>query len=57
MRDREIFSVFPPTTAVSLNSIKTGLNPSEHGWVGWTFYIQLINKIITLYRFRKGKKI
>ena len=57
MRDREIFSVFPPTTAASLNSIKTGLNPSEHGWVGWTSYIEPINKIITLYRdSEKGKK-
>ncbi len=57
MRDREIFSVFPPTTAASLNSIKTGLNPSEHGWVGWTSYIQPIDKIITLYKdTEKGKK-
>ena len=57
MRDREIFSVFPPTTAASLNSIKTGLNPSEHCWVGWTSYIQPINKIITLYKdTEKGKK-
>ena len=57
MRNKEIFSVFPPTTAASLNSVKTGLNPSEHGWVGWTAYIQSINKIITLYRdTEKGKK-
>ena len=55
-RTKEIYSVFPPTTAASLNSIKTGLNPSEHGWIGWTSYIQLINKIILLYRDKeKGK--
>ena len=57
MRDREIFSVFPPTTAACLNSIKTGLNPSEHGWIGWTSYVKPINKIITLYKdTEKGKK-
>ena len=55
-RIKEIYSVFPPTTAASLNSIKTGLNPSEHGWIGWTSYIQLINKIILLYKDKeKGK--
>lgn len=55
-RRKEIYSVFPPTTASSLNSIKTGLNPSEHGWIGWTSYIQLIDKIILLYKDKeKGK--
>ena len=57
MRKKEIFSVYPPTTATCLNSIKTGLNPSEHGWFGWTSYVQPINKIITLYKeSEKGKK-
>ena len=56
-RKQEIFSVFPPTTAASLNSIKTGLNPSEHGWLGWTAYVKPIDKIITLYRdYEKGSK-
>ena len=56
-RKKEIFSVYPPTTAACLTSIKTGLNPSEHGWLGWTQYVQPINKIIALYRnTEKGKK-
>ena len=46
----EIYSVFPPTTATCLNSIKTGLNPSEHGWLGWSTYVPPINKIINLYK-------
>ena len=55
-RKKEIFSVFPSTTAASLTSIKTGLNPSEHGWLGWTSYIKEIYKIITLYKdYEKGK--
>ena len=57
MRKKEIFSVYPPTTAACLTSIKTGLNPSEHGWLGWNSYVQPINKIITLYKdSEKGKK-
>ena len=46
----EIYSVFPPTTASCLTSIKTGLNPSEHGWLGWSTYVPPIKKIINLYR-------
>jgi len=52
----EIYSVFPPTTASSLTSIKTGLNPSEHGWLGWSAYVPPIQKIINLYKdTEKGK--
>ena len=54
---KEIYSVFPPTTASCLNSIKTGLNPSEHGWLGWSTYVPVIHKIINLYSDReKGKR-
>ena len=56
-RKDEIYSVFPPTTAASLNSIKTGLNPSEHGWLGWTGYVPPIKKMIALYKdYEKGKR-
>ena len=52
----DIYSVFPPTTAASLTSIKTGLNPSEHGWLGWSAYVPPIQKIINLYKeTEKGK--
>ena len=57
MQKREIFSVFPPTTASCLTSVKTGLNPSEHGWLGWNVYVQPLNKIIALFKDRiKGTK-
>ena len=56
-REREIFSVFPPTTASCLTSVKTGLNPSEHGWLGWNVYVQPLNKIIALFKDKvKGTK-
>ena len=56
-RKSEIYSVFPPTTAASLNAVKLGLNPSEHGWLGWSTYVPPIDKIIYLYKdTEKGKK-
>ena len=55
-RIKAITSVFPPTTASSTLSIQTGLNPSEHGWLGWSNYISPINSIIQLFwDVEKGK--
>ena len=48
-RIKEITSVFPSTTASSTLSIQTGLNPSEHGWLGWFNYISPIDSIIQLF--------
>lgn len=42
-------TVFPATTAAATTSLRTGLNPSEHGYVGWTAYIEPIDKVITLF--------
>ena len=43
--------------AASLNTIKAGLNPSGHGWLGWTAYVSPKDKIMTLYRdYEKGNK-
>ena len=50
---KEFYSVFPPTTASCLNTIKNGLNPSEHGWLGWSAYVPPIDKIINLYQDRE----
>lgn len=49
-RVKEIYSTFPPTTAACLTSTKTGLNPAEHGWIGWFTYIKKINKIVRIYQ-------
>ena len=48
-RIKEITSVFPSTTASSTLSIQTGLNPSEHGWLGWFNYISPIDSVIQLF--------
>ena len=49
-RVKEIYATFPSTTASGLTSIKTGLNPAEHGWIGWFTYIKPINKVIKIYK-------
>lgn len=54
---KEITTVFPATTTAATTSIRTGLNPIEHGWLGWNMYIAPINETITLFRNReKGKE-
>ncbi len=52
----EITSVFPATTTAATTSIRTGLNPIEHGWLAWNTYISPIDKVITLFKnSEKGK--
>ena len=54
---KEITTVFPATTTAATTSIRTGLNPIEHGWLGWDTYIKPIDKTITLFlNSEKGKK-
>jgi predicted AlkP superfamily pyrophosphatase or phosphodiesterase len=53
---KDITSVFPATTTAATNSIKTGLNPSEHCWLGWNTYIKRIDQTVTLFlSSEKGK--
>lgn len=54
---KDITTVFPATTTAATTSIRTGLNPIEHGWLGWNMYIKPIDKTITLFmNSEKGKK-
>ena len=54
---KEITTVFPATTTAATTSIRTGLNPIEHGWLGWNMYIAPINETITLFlNSEKGKQ-
>ena len=45
----EIDSVFPPTTAAATTTVMSGLNPNEHGWIGWDVYLDSLDKTITLF--------
>ncbi len=45
---RSVSSVFPTTTMAARTSIESGLNPVEHGWMGWNMYFKEFDKVITL---------
>lgn len=49
-RIKEITTVFPATTTAATTSMRTGLNPIEHGWLGWDMYIAPIDETIALFR-------
>ena len=54
---KEITTVFPATTTAATTSMQTGLNPIEHGYLGWDLYIKPIDKIISIYPgTEKGKE-
>lgn len=44
-----ISSVSPSTTTASTTSMLSGLNPVEHGWLGWDLYIKPVDKIVTMF--------
>ncbi len=45
----DIKAVFPPTTTASTTTLPLGLNPCEHGWLGWDLYSKEINETVTLF--------
>ena len=42
--------VSPSTTVASTTSMLSGLNPVEHGWLGWNMYIKEEDEIVTLFK-------
>ncbi len=48
-RMKEITTVFPATTTAATYSIMNGLNPVEHGYLGWYTYVEPIDKTIMLF--------
>ena len=47
--EKNIDSVFPPTTTASTTSVLSGLNPIEHGWLGWDLYFREIDEVVTMF--------
>ncbi|NLX83012.1 MAG: hypothetical protein GXZ04_04260 [Clostridiales bacterium] len=45
-------SVFPPTTTAAVTSLKSGLNPLSHGWIGWTMHLTDIGQNVDLFTNR-----
>ncbi len=53
-----ISSTFPSTTMAARTTVESGLNPVEHGWLGWDMYFKEFDKVITLTKnVIKGTKI
>ena len=48
-RIKTITSVYPPTTTAATTSMLSGLNPNEHGWLGWDLYFKKENKVISMF--------
>ena len=42
-------STFPPTTVAATTSILSGMEPCEHGWLGWDCYYPQIDKNVTVF--------
>ena len=45
-----ISSVFPSATVAATTSLMTGLQPCEHGWLGWDVYYKDIGEVVTVYK-------
>lgn len=43
-----ISSTFPSTTMAARTTVESGLNPVEHGWLGWDMYFKEFDDVITL---------
>lgn len=52
-RISEMSAVFPSTTTAATTSLRTGLTPAEHGWLGWTLYFKEINKSVDIFSNRE----
>lgn len=42
-------STFPPTTVAATTSMLSGMNPCEHGWLGWDCYFPQIKQDVTVF--------
>ncbi len=47
---KDITSVFPATTTAATSSILSGLNPVEHGFLGWHMYFKDLDKTVALFK-------
>jgi predicted AlkP superfamily pyrophosphatase or phosphodiesterase len=48
-RAAELSAVFPSTTTAAATSLRSGKNPCEHGWLGWTMYFHQIGKSVDIF--------
>ena len=46
---RQMSAVFPPTTVAATTSIESGLAPCEHAWLGWSLYLEEMDRIVDVF--------
>lgn len=46
---KEITTVFPPTTSAATTSFRTGKSPTENGWLGWNQYFKEVDDNVILF--------
>lgn len=46
---QKITSVFPSTTTSATTTLMTSKYPMEHGWFGWSVYLDFMDKAVDLY--------
>ena len=44
-----ISSVFPPTTVAATTSLRSGLYPIQHSWLGWNCYFAQLDQNVTVF--------
>lgn len=48
-RVAELSAVFPSTTTAATTTLRSGMNPCEHGWLGWTMYFRQLGKSVDIF--------
>ncbi|MDY5910555.1 MAG: alkaline phosphatase family protein [Inconstantimicrobium porci] len=46
---KDITSVFPATTTAALTTLKSGLMPCEHSWLGWSLHFDEVDNNVNIF--------
>jgi predicted AlkP superfamily pyrophosphatase or phosphodiesterase len=47
--NKEMTTVFPPTTSAATTAFRTGKSPAENGWLGWDQYFKEVDDNVILF--------
>lgn len=45
----DLSAVFPSTTVAATTSLRTGLPPAQHGWLGWTMFFPALQQSVDVF--------
>lgn len=46
----DLSAVFPSTTVAATTSLRTGLPPAQHGWLGWTMFFPELSQSVDVFQ-------